>query len=516
MDSHLENTKRIAKNTGLLYVRTIVMMLISLYTSRIVLEALGVDNYGVNNVVGGVVGMFSIISGSLSGSISRFLTFALGEGNIEKLRKIFSLSVSIQILIGLGIIVVGEIGGLWFISHKLNISPDRMIAAHWVFQCGLASFFMGLISVPYNACLIAHERMGVFAYMTIVDATAKLLTAYVIFITPFDKLITFAILNLCVAVFMRIFYGWYCVRNFEECRYEFRSFDKGLAKEMTSFAWWGFFGNMAWMFNTQGVNILINMFFGVVYNAARGVVGQVEGAVIGFVNNFSVALNPQITKSYAKSDWNYLFPLVCNGTKYQFFLMLLFLIPIEFEANSLLSIWLTDVPPLAPLFLRLSLLCTVTTLYGGTMYTAIIATGKIKGYQLAVTTIGCLVFPLTWLGYKLGLPIYSTYFFFMTVYLILIIVRLIYMKKLMAFPIYMFIKDTVLPSLYVVCLACIVPLIIVILMAPSLLRFFILVPSTVISTAAMIFLVGMTMNEKQKMIKYVKVKLQLNYNIDAK
>ncbi|MDE6343105.1 MAG: lipopolysaccharide biosynthesis protein, partial [Muribaculaceae bacterium] len=192
LDSHSENTKRIAKNTGLLYVRTIVMMLISLYTSRIVLEALGVDNYGINNVVGGVVGMFSIISGSLSGSISRFLTFALGEGNVEKLRKVFSLSVSIQILIGVTIIIIGEIAGIWFINHKLNISPCRIDAAHWVFQCGLLSFFMGLISVPYNACLIAHERMGVFAYMTIVDASIKLLIAYAIFITQFDKLITLA------------------------------------------------------------------------------------------------------------------------------------------------------------------------------------------------------------------------------------------------------------------------------------------------------------------------------------
>lgn len=511
MDSHSENTKRIAKNTGLLYIRTIVMMLISLYTSRIVLEALGVDNYGINNVVGGVVGMFSVISGSLSGSISRFLTFALGEGNYEKLRKVFSLCVSIQVIIGLSIIVIGEIVGVWFINNKLNISPDRLIAAHWVFQCGLFSFFTGLISVPYNACLIAHERMGIFAYMTIIEATVKLLIAYAIFITPFDKLITLSVLNMGVAIFMRLFYGWYCARKFEECRYEFKSFDKGLAKEMTSFAGWAFFGNTAWMFNTQGVNILVNVFFGVAYNAARGVAGQVEGAVMGFVNNFSTAVNPQITKSYAKKDWTYLFPLICNGTKYQFFLMLLFLVPIEFEADTLLSIWLIDVPPLAPLFLRLSLLCTVTTLYGGTTLAAIIATGKIRRYQLSVTAIGCLVFPLTWIGYKMGLPVYSTYLFFMFIYLILIGVRLFYLKVLMGFPISMFIRTTVFPSIYVAILACIIPAVIVFFVPSSLLRFFSLISISVISTLFIVLFIGMTRSERDKILNFVKEKATLTF-----
>lgn len=237
---HIENTKRVAKNTGLLYLRTIVMMFISIYTSRIVLEALGVDNYGINNVVGGVVGMFSIISGPLTGSISRFLTFALGEENKEKLQKVFSLSINIQIFIGLIVIFIAEIIGVWFINNKLNIPPDRLIAAHWVFQLSLISFFIGLVNVPYGSCLVAHERMGVFAYMTIIDVVIKLLFAYAIFVTPFDKLITFAVLNVSVGIIMRIIYGIYCVRNFDECRYKWTTFDKSLAKEMTSFAWWGF------------------------------------------------------------------------------------------------------------------------------------------------------------------------------------------------------------------------------------------------------------------------------------
>lgn len=502
-DTHSANTRRIAKNTAYLYGRTLVMMLISLYTSRVVLESLGIDDFGINNVVGGVVGMFSIISGSLSGSISRFLTFALGEGDTEKLRKVFSISVSIQILIGIVILLAGEAIGVWFINCKLNIPPDRLMAAHWVFQCGLISFFVGLISVPYNACLIAHEHMNVFAYMTILDAAIKLLLAYTIFIIPFDKLISWAILNLGVVVTMRVLYGWYCNRHFKECRYSIRTYDRTLAREMTSFAWWGFFGNTAWMFNTQGVNILINMFFGVVYNAARGVASQVEGAVMNFVGNFTTAIYPQITKSYASGDVKYLFSIVCRGTKFQFYMMLLFMIPIELEARTLLSLWLVDVPPLAPLFLQLSMISTLTTLYGNTTYTAIMATGKIRSYQLAVTVIGCLVFPLTYIAYRMGFPIYATYYIFIFIYTVLIGVRLIYMKKLMEFPISMFIRQTVVPSLYVTAISFVVPVLVVLGIPESIGRFFIVVPVAVVSTAATILYVGMTSNERKRVIGYV-------------
>lgn len=489
----------------LLYLRTIVMMLVSLYTSRIVLEALGVDNYGINNVVGGVIGMFSLISGPLAGSISRFLTFALGEGDKEKLRKIFSLSINIQIFIGLIIILLAEAIGVWFINNKLNIPPGRLYAAHWVFQLSLVSFFIGLINVPYNACLIAHERMGVFANLTILDVVIKLGIAYALFVSPFDKLITAAVLGTAVSLVMRLIYGWYCVRHFEECHYQFTTFDKPLVKEMTSFAWWGFFGNTAWMFNTQGVNILINMFFGVAYNAARGVAGQVEGAVMGFVGNFTTALNPQITKSYASKDWNYLFNLICRGAKYTFYLILLFMIPLCLEANTLLSIWLKVVPPDTALFLRLSVMCSIATQFGNTAYTAIMATGKIRTYQIAVTVIGCLVFPLTWVVYKLGMPVESTYYVFFPIYVILIGVRLIFLKRLMDFPIKMFVKGAIIPSLIVFCLSVILPTLVVVNLEPTFLRLVYTTIVSIISLAIVVWFLGMT-NEERAMIKRVVVR----------
>lgn len=496
-DTNSDKTRRVAKNTALLYVRTLVMLFVSLYTSRVILEALGVVNYGVNNVVGGVIGMFSIISGSLSGSISRFLTFALGEDNAEKLRKIFSLSVNIQIGIGVLIIILAESIGVWFINNKLDIPQDSLVAAHWVFQCCLLSFFIGLISVPYNASLIAHERMGVFAYMTIVDAALKLLVAYVIFITPLDKLITLSVLNLVVSVLMRIFYGWYCTRNFEECHYEIAKFDKKLMREMTSFAWWGFFGNTAWMFNTQGVNILINMFFGVVYNAARGVAAQVEGAVMGFVNNFSTALNPQITKSYASNDKDYLFNLICRGARYTFYTMLFFMIPVWLQAETLLGIWLVDVPPMAATFLRLSIFCTIVTQYGGTAYTAIMATGKIKRYQIVITLVGCLVFPLTWIAYKLGAPMQSTYYVFIVIYLILIWIRLLFLKRLMSFPIMMFVRGSIIPSIIVLVVAIIFPVFVSRIMSSSFMSLVAVTISSIVSVCLSVWFLGSTSSEKK-------------------
>lgn len=503
---HIENTKRVAKNTGLLYVRTIVMMLISLFTSRIVLEALGVENYGINNVVGGVVAMFSIISGSLSASVSRFLTFALGEGNKEKLRKIFSMSINIQIFIGLIIIILAESCGIWFINHKLNIPPDRLIAAHWVFQCAVFGFFIALLNVPYNASLIAHERMGVFAYMTIIDVVIKLLMAYAIFITPFDKLITFAILNLCVGILMRIIYGIYCVRNFEECRYEWAIFDKKLAKEMTGFAWWGFFGNTAWMFNTQGVNILINMFFGVVYNAARGVAGQVEAAVMSFVGNFSTALNPQITKSYAAGDKDYLFSLICRGTKFTYFLTLFFVIPLWFEAQTVLSIWLVEVPTDAAIFLNLSLICAILTSAAQPLLAAIMATGEIRKYELVTTLTGCLVFPLTYLAYKLGFNILSTYYIYMVVYTYLIWIKILFAKRQIGFKPSMFFDNVLRPCVLSTAIAFIYPVVISYIMEDGLIRLIVLTFSTTIWTSISIYFLGLTTGEK----KFIKDKIASN------
>ena len=298
------NNKRIAKNTLLLYFRMIFMMAVSLYTSRVVLNTLGVEDFGIYNVIGGVVAMFSVISGGLSAAISRYITFELGQGNTAKLKSVFSSSVTIQIGLALLIFVLAEIGGVWFLNEKMNLPESRIGAANWVLQCSILTFMVNLISVPYNAAIIAHERMQAFAYISIIEVVLKLLIVYILVIFSFDKLKLYGILLLAVACVIRIAYGIYCKRNFKECTYHF-TFNKALLKEMMGFAGWNFIGAFAGVLRDQGVNIVINLFCGPVINAARAMAFQVNVAVNGFATNFMTAINPQITKSYASGDYLY-------------------------------------------------------------------------------------------------------------------------------------------------------------------------------------------------------------------
>ncbi len=500
MSSHAENTRRIAKNTLVLYVRTLFTMLVSLYTSRVILNTLGVSDFGIINVVGGVVGMFSVISGSLSSSISRFITFELGHGNFNKLKLIFSTSVNIQIGISLIIVILAECIGVWFINHKLNIPESRLIAANWVFQCSLLSFVIGLISVPYNACIIAHERMSAFAYISILETILKLVIAYMLFISPYDKLISYSILFVIVAIIIRLIYGWYCHNHFAESHYKF-VYDQSLIKEMSGFAGWSFFGNGAYMLNTQGVDMLINIFFGVTLNAAKGVASQVQNAVMQFVGNFTVALNPQITKSYASGDREYMNKLVCRGARFSYFLLLIFTVPIVCEADYILHLWLKTVPEYAPIFLRLMLFGTLMTLLGGTMYTAILATGKIRKYQLAVTIVGCFVFPLTWLAFRIGLPPETTYYIYIVIYFLLVFVRLYIAKGLLNFPVQLYLFDVVFRVVIVSVVAFILPLIVIRYLEPSFLRLCVSCIIGLCSSLLTINILGLEKSEREMLYK---------------
>lgn len=495
METSAQKNKRIAKNTLLLYGRTIIIMFVSLFTSRIILQVLGVNDYGVYNVVAGAIGMFSILTSSLSSAISRFITFGIGQGDKDRLKTIFSTSVNIQILLAILILILTEIIGPWLINDKLNIPKESIYAAHWVLQFSIAGFMLGLISVPYSACIIAHEKMNVFAYMGILEVGLKLAFVASLYFIPGNKLIIYSICLFLIPVILQIIYWSYCTRKFAECRYRL-VFDKSLLKEMSGFAWWAFFGNTAYMFNTQGVNILMNIYFGVALNAARGIVGQVEGAALQFVNNFTTALNPQIVKSYASGEHEYMNKLICRGAKFSLFLLLIFLIPLEFEAPLVLKLWLGVVPENAVVFLRLSLMSTAIMLIGNTGLTSINATGNIKNYQIAVTIVGCLVFPFTWIAYKLGAPALTSYIIFIIIYAILEIIRLYFMKRLFSFPISMFIRQTVLPIFYVAILACIIPGILYYTMSESIIRLIVICFASLISTCGIIYSIGLDEGER--------------------
>ena len=336
MSNTTENNKRIAKNTLLLYFRMLFLMAVSLYTSRVVLNALGVEDFGIYNVVGGVVAMFSVLSGSLSTAISRFITYELGKGNKENLNKIFSSAVTIQFGLAGIIILLAETIGIWFLNIKMNIPEVRMEAANWVFQFSILTFAINLISVPYNASIIAHEKMSAFAYISILEAVGKLTIAYLITISPIDKLIFYAILMCAVALVVRLTYGNYCKRHFSECTYHF-SWDKLLLKQMFGFAGWNFIGASSAILRDQGGNVVINLFCGPTVNAARGIAFQVNNAVNQFVTNFMTALNPQITKSYASGDKEYMMTLIFQGARLSFYMLFLLSLPILVNTHYILT-----------------------------------------------------------------------------------------------------------------------------------------------------------------------------------
>lgn len=373
-----QNNKRIAKNTLALYFRTFITMIVGLYTSRVMLQALGVDDYGVNNVVGGIVAMSSLITGTMSQAISRYITFTIGQKDPERLKAMFSTSVNAQMVMSVLAVVVLEIFGLWFLNSQANIPEGRMTAAHWVFQCSLISLVISLISSPYNALLVAHEHMGIYAYTSIAEVSLKLIIVFLIVSYDGDRLILLSVLSVCVGLGMRIFYGWYCSKHFEESEYNPRIFDKGLLKELTVFSCWNLLNNGAWVFATQGVNMLINVFFGVAYNAARGIAQTVNGAVQSFVGNFTMAFSPQITKSYAAGEKEYAIHLANRGTKFAWLMMYIFIVPVCCEAETLLWLWLGQVPEWSVLFLRFAMFESLAVSSGGNLFRLIQADGKVK------------------------------------------------------------------------------------------------------------------------------------------
>lgn len=484
------------------------MMAISLFTSRITLQVLGVDNYGIQNVVGGFVGMFSIISSSLTNAVSRFITFEIGRGDIERLKKIFCTSMNVQIVMALIVIVALEIIGVWVLNNKLNIPDGRLYAANWVLQCSIVVFAINLICVPYNACIVGHEKMSIYAYMTLIDATLKLAIVYALYVSPYDKLISLAVLGILQVMLMRFIYGYYCKRKFEECTYHF-IYDKTLFKEILSFSGWNFFGEAAWILNTQGVNMLINIFFGVSLNAARGIAATIDSAVQGFVKNFMTALNPQITKSYAVGEIENMNNLVCLGARFSCFLALFLIIPICIEANEILRLWLGQVPEYAVLFARWTLINSVTTIMGSTLVTSQFATGKIKRYQIIITICGLWVFPLTWLAFYLKMPPVSAYIIYFVVYFSLVFIRLYLVKDLIHISWKRYINEVVLTVLSVAALSSIVPLIIHLSQDSSILRFGEVILSSTVCFALTAFYVGMKKNERQVLLSYIKSKIKL-------
>ena len=402
------NKKRIAKNTIALYVRMFVNLVVSLYTSRVVLATLGIEDYGIYGVVGGIVGMFSFLNAAQSGATSRFLTYEMGKGDKQKLKDTFSSALIVHVIIAIAVVILAETIGVWFLENKLVIPEERMHAARWVLQLSIISSIFVIIQVPYNATIIAHEKMDVYAYVEMLHVFLKLGIVYLLMIVDIDKLILYAALVLMVTLLITVIYMLYCIFHYEEVSLRF-IWDKGIIKSLLSFSGFNLFGNMGGIFNLQGTNFVVNMFFGVTYNAAVGVATTVSGAIEGFASNVLTAFRPQITKDYAREDYHGFEKYIDMAIKVILIIYCLVAIPAFIEMDKILSLWLKEVPICANIFCRLMLINIFFSTMRHIITVGIHATGRVKTISLWTGTLQMLNPFVIWLLYKAGMPPQYTY-----------------------------------------------------------------------------------------------------------
>ncbi len=489
------NNKRIAKNTLMLYFRQILTMLVSLYTVRVVLNALGYIDYGIYNVVGGIVVMFSFLSTTMSSASQRFFAYELGKNDLFKLKKTISVTVTIYAVIAIIILILAETIGLWFLNTKMVIPESRMMAANWIYQCTILSFMVTIMSTPYNALIIARENMNIFAYISILEVTLKLVIVYLLVLFSFDKLILYACLLLITNVIISVVYYIYCNNKYIESKYKFY-WDKKMFNNLITYSGWNLFGSIAWIANNQGINILINLFFGPVVNTSRAIAYQVSSAINQFVSNFVTAVNPQITKYYAANEKSEMLNLVFRTSKYSFYLLFILSLPILLETNYILTLWLKNIPQYVVLFTRLVIITALIDSISSPLVTAALATGEIKKYQIAVGSFLLMNLPASYLLLKLGFQPQVTLYVAISISIICLYIRLIMLQKMIDLSVKRFFKKVLKPLVLVLFTASILPYIIATKFMEGLANFVIVGSIGLVCTAIAIYFIGLETNEK--------------------
>ena len=490
------NKKRIAKNTFMLYIRMLFLMIVNLYTSRVILQALGVEDYGVYNAIAGFIAMFSMVSSAIAGAISRFITFVLGQGDKDKLKKVFSTAIIIQLTLAAIVVVLVEAVGVWFLNTHMTIPDGREVAANWVLQFALVTFVLNLWSTPYNAALIAHEKMAAFAYIGIFEGVANLIIAFMVMCSPFDRLIVYGALICLIALITRMIYNGYCKKHFDECIFNW-TFDYKLFREMFSFAGWNFIGSISGLLRDQGINILFNVFCGPIINAARGLAIQVQTAVFKFSSNFYVAVQPQITKSYASDNVDESHDLVLRSSRFAFLLLTALIVPLITETDFILQLWLKEVPAHTTAFVQIILLCTLIDSLSTPLIYLMLATGNIKRYQIVVGLFNFINFPVAWIILYCGgspeLAQLSIIFFSLGA----LILRITMLRPLTHFPVRDFMVSTVSRCLFIVTICFIVSLTISQKMDNGLSRFILNFSVTELTLGILLLTIGLNTGEKK-------------------
>lgn len=497
---------RIVKNTGILYIRMLILMLLGFYTSRIVLNSLGVVDFGVYNVVGGIVSVFSILTTAMSGTTQRYITIALGENDIEKLKETFSVGLTIHLIISLILFICIEFLGLYFLYNFAVIPEDRLTAAFWVFQISTITAILTIINVPFNGTIIAHEKMSAFAFFSLIDVVIKLLICFILPYTSFDKLIVYASLLFISSVINFASMQIYCKRKFTEAQYKL-SWNKNMFKSMLGMTSWSLIDKIAYIGFAQGVTLVTNIFFGPAVNAASGIASQGSNVISQFTQNFQVAVNPQITKSYANGNLDDMHKLIIRSAKFSCFLLLYLIIPTYFEAETLLKLWLKNVPNHAVLYFKLSLIMTLINAVINPLQTSNMACGKVRNYLLARNLILLFVLPTTYLIYKLGGIPESSVIVNILIFTIAMIVGAKILQTQIQLKFSLFLHEVVLNIITITILSCIVPFLIHTYLDNGIVRLIIMTLASIISTSLFIYIVGINNKERQ----FISEKIKSNF-----
>lgn len=509
MENYHSNSRRLAYNTVLLYIRTSLTLFIGLFTSRVLLDSLGIENYGIYNIVGGFIAMFSIITGTLTATTQRYINFELGKNNGNPL-KVFGACMGIHFILAVVMLILFESFGIWFLNTQLSIPENRIYAANWCFQISVATSIVGLFSTPYQGVIVAHERMKAFAYISLQDAILKLLICYVLYISIFDKLIVFSLLFSMVVVWNQIIYVWYCRKHFPETKVTIVK-DTNLYKSMFNFAGMNFIGAFAHIMSTQGVNVILNIFFGVIVNAARGIANQVQGAISRFVNDFMSALNPQITKEYAAGNKEKSMDLCFRGSKFSFYLLVLMALPIFVRAHEILKLWLIQYPDFTVEFLRLTLLISMLGVLSSPLITEIMSTGNLTKTTWWIGGTRLLILPLVYISFKFGFSAIYAYYIIFIMDAILLFVRLKILDSITGMTFLREFTRNVLIKILLVFISCLFIVEIIDTMIPSnlvgLLMFFAI---SVLINGIIVLLIGMTKSERTTIVRFINSKIK-NY-----
>ena len=499
-----ENTKRIAKNTVFLYIRMLLGLIISLFTARLILQALGIEDYGLNNVVGGVISLFAIVTGVLNSATSRFLTVELGKGNLIQMRRVYKNSMSLYIILAIIIVILEETIGLYLVNYTLSIPDERLFACNVLYQTIVLSSMFTLFLIPSSSLIIAFEKMDVYAYIGIGEIIAKCLVVYWVMVSPIDKLISLACLNLIVIGILSVIKLVYCKRSFSNVFTYKLGWNKFLLRSMLGFSFWNLIGSAAYILRIQGVNILINIYFGAIVNAANAIAYQVNAAVNGFVTNFSTAVNPQITKTCAAGQYEQMKSLIFRSGKFTFYLLMFLCFPILFETDFVLNLWLGDnIPEYTVIMTRLVLVISMVETFTYSIGCAVNATGKVKYYQIVICSIMLLIFPIAWLMFKFGLPPYYGLIVYMFTSITALLARFYFMEKLLNISSWEYTKMVYSKTILVSIVSAFFPLLICYTMDDGWIRFIIVCLTVELVNVLVIWIVGLDRTEKTFMLSVV-------------